>query len=278
MARLLAALLTRLLAALLARLTTLLSLLLAALLSASRSPLQLLQLSSQPFHLVECRLQILTRLFALAGGLLAALLRRVERLLRFGDLVLHLVERRRRHRLAADRVASLSTPNCLANHFHSALGFRLLQVAERLTQFRRRAWLRALGLANSLLHILFELVELLVDFVLLLGQFLVLLAGWLALGPGLSAALAAPAIGLAHLLLEIRLAPGDLTRPVGEVRHLIARLLAAHPLQGLLGFGKAFGRPPATGTRLIGRAIGAPHIFGGLLQSLQRLFQLLGIG
>ena len=167
----------------------------------------------------------------------AALLRPVQCLLRLGHLILHLVECRRGHRLAADRIASLATLDGLRDHLHAALGFRLLQIAQGLTQLRRRARLRALSRPHGLLHVLLELVEILEDLLFLFRQFLILLTRWLTFGAGLRSARPAAPVGLAHLLFKLRLTPRHFIGAIRQVGHLIAGLLTSHALQRLLSLG-----------------------------------------
>ena len=77
----------------------------------------------------------------------------------------------------------------------------------------------------------------------------------------------------------------DLVGPVGELIDLAGGILLLHSAKKLTGVPDGLRGPASVGLRrgiallaLLGRLIGGPHGVLGLLQTIQRLLQLLGVG
>ena len=156
---------------------------------------------------------------------------------------------------------------------HIARQLLLLHVSQRLAQLAGGLALGGHQVAHGVLHLLLELLEVLDLAVFLTGKLLRLLAG---------DTLVLRAVGAAHLAFEILLAAGQFRGLAGEVVHLPAGFLAAHPGERLLRLFQTVGRAPGLGLAL--RRAGLlggcrlAHIVHCLLQTVEGLPQLLRVG
>jgi hypothetical protein len=260
------ALLTLTLATLIARLLTLLAILtlLALLTVLAALPLltrlislaarcQRLNLLANAFDAIDGVLRLLSavRTFASAGsGLLGVL-----------QIVAELVKRLSHGRLAHHHRAAHTLANVLFGNLHALLDFILLGVARSVAELLRHIGLGAANCACGLLDLLLQIRVAFAQTALLVRD---LLLGALI---GIGARAERPA----HLLFELLLLRSKAVGTIGEIRHLVARLLLLHVLERLIGGAHSLGRALRIGRRLAGILLPAGR---GITHGALRLLDL----
>ena len=228
---------------------------------------KLLHLPAHLLHLGEGALHGLVVLAALAvlaagdHGLLHLLQLIAEIIQAGGDLGFS------HHRILTHAAAD---PVGVALHAAGELG--LLHVAQGLPHFGGGLALGALQIAHGGLHALLELLQL-ADLVVALSD---------DLSELLARRTVAGRIGAPQLAFEVLLFAGQLIGLAGKVFHLVAGLRAAHAGEHLLRFFQTVGRTAGLGLALRCAGLlggrGASHVVGGLLEAIEHLLELPGIG
>lgn len=294
---LLASLLTALLPALLTNLLTLLPSLLAltllslfsllpvarklsrlALLSGLLAALPVLrpQLGCARFHLLPQLLHLTERIlqgFAVLAGFVVLAAGAILTHL-FADLiqlVAQVVESGGELRFRHRGVLAHAAPDVIGVALHVARDLRLLHVAERLPHLAGRFPLGGHQVADSILHSLFELLDIFYFGLVLIGQASRLLAGHVAVGLR---------VGAAQVAFELLLLFGEIRGLLRQIVHLSGRLLAAHAGKISRGLIHAVRRAPRSRIALRPALLGCrlAHVLLRLLQAVERLLELLGIG